>query len=666
MKQGISIKTRIHLGVFFLISIIILAMTALTYQQYNSSQMKKLQTDARAIISPFYELIKKELPDENKYMDLYLKVAVQSKGNSQVPSLFYVYKHLEGLSFSDNKNKELLKYGKITTHSQGQVQLSIPFKINSHIYGSTLLAFSTKNFEEEKIQILKHAGIVFALFLVIGYFTALLAQRSIIEPIERLSKHIELNEFEHLPLLQRQDEIGDFSRIINTLAITLKKREGELEFKAYFDALTNLVNRRLLIDRLNHLLSLAQRDSQTLSVLFIDLNAFKFVNDTYGHDIGNQLLKQFAQRIGKSIRKSDVFARISGDEFSIVLFDLSDLALVALYCKNIFKQLEEPFNIEDKSIYVSVSIGIASYPDDAMNSEILLRNADTAMYHAKELCGNQYSFYHEGLHLKNIDRVALEVEFRKAIVDGTIDLHYQAKIDLYSAQLMGMEVLARWTHPEYGPISPEKFIPLAEEIGLIGELGTLVMLKSCQQMKVWIDDGMSDMIMAINLSPQQFSNANLLGMIKNILQKTGLDAKYIELEITESSTMNQPSYALEILKEIDAMGISIALDDFGTGYSSLSRLHEFPFSTLKLDQSFTKDLGKRKETDTFVQAIIHMSKALDMKIVIEGVETQEQLDVLSGMDAEEIEIQGYFYSRPLNAEKFIAFAKARENKEILL
>ncbi|RLG27643.1 hypothetical protein DRO03_11675 [Methanosarcinales archaeon] len=598
-------------------------------------------------------------------MSLYLKVALLAKESSQLPLLLHTYSNLEGLCFFDKKEIELLCHGDVNKYnlhegvhhiSNKQIQVVMPFEVNSEKYGTILLAFSSKDFEKEKLQILINGAMFFIIFMTIGFFGTLFIGRSITKPIERLAHHIKLNELENIPLLDSGDEIGDFSRTINDLALTLKEREAELEYKAYFDALTKLPNRSLFMEQFNQIIDISHRESKDLVLLFIDLNDFKFINDTYGHDIGDSLLVEFTQRIKKSVRKSDIFARISGDEFNLVLYNFGGYESISQYCKSLFDLLKEPFQILDKSIYVSMSIGVANYPTDGDSAEVLINKADRAMYHAKEIGGNQYKFYNKDFHTHNKDRLTLEIDLRNAIFNNKIELNYQPKVSLSSEKLCGMEALARWKHPELGYISPEKFISLAEEIGLIGELGRMVMYKACKQMKSWLDEGLDDMTIAINLSPQQFSDPNLLVMIEDILKETGLSAANMELEITESAIMHQSEYVKSMIDIIDKMGISIALDDFGTGYSSLSRLHQFPFSTLKVDRSFIQRLGKNEEANSFVRAIISMAKALNMKTVIEGVETKEQLEILSEMEIQNLEIQGYYFSRPLNKDKFSKFA----------
>ncbi|RLA76249.1 MAG: hypothetical protein DRG78_19380, partial [Epsilonproteobacteria bacterium] len=459
MKRWMGIRTRLYIGGFLFISAIVLGLTMLSYQQYYDSQIKKIEIHSKAIISPFYELIRQELPDNSDHMDLYLKVALQAKESSQLPFLLQTHQNLEGICFFDKNKTVLLCRGKVNDSSlqdkvlyisNNQIEVRVPFEMNDKKYATALLAFSSKDFEKEKLQILINGVLFFIIFITLGSFGIFIIARSITQPIERLAQHIELNELENIPLLSRQDEIGDFSRTINNLAVNLKQRESELEYKAYFDTLTKLPNRNLFLEQLNQKMALAKHESKSISLLFIDLNNFKFVNDTYGHDIGDLFLIEVARRIQKSVKKSDLLARISGDEFNIVLYDFGEHKSISKYCENIFKLFNKPIQVTQKNIYISLSIGISDYPSDGEDAETLINKSDRAMYHAKDLGGNQYQFYNEELHVNNIDRLTLEVDLRDAIANNKIELNYQPKILLSNGKLNGMEALARWKHPKLG------------------------------------------------------------------------------------------------------------------------------------------------------------------------------------------------------------------------
>ncbi len=669
LASSLSIKRQLSIDVLLLVSIIVLGYTMVIYFQYVGAQKDKIINEAQTIISPFYDAIRSELPDEDRSINLYLTVALLSKEKTQIPYLINTHKELLGICFINNEGKEILRHGKVDTINLNQdktlhldnshITVNIPFKMQEKNLGRTIMVFSSNQFNKEKAQILINGSFFLLVFLSIGLLGARKVGHSIATPIELLSNHIKHKQLKDLPLLNRQDEIGDFSRTITSLASSLEIREKELNKLAYFDELTKLPSRRLFIDRFEQMLSTAKRKNLTLAVLFLDLNKFKYVNDNYGHDTGDALLQQVADRMCTKIRKSDTLARISGDEFTLLLSDNYTERSIAIFCEKLFNLFEHPFNIKQRQIYISLSIGIALYPGDGEDVETLINNADRAMYHAKKIGGNQYEFYNHELQLQYRERLTIESSLRQAIIDESIDLHYQPQILLSSGEVCGIEALARWEHPTLGAIAPDKFITIAEEVGFIESLSELILQKACKQMSEWLRKGLStETKIAVNLSSLDFINPNLISTIKKILTDTSLSPSNLEIEITETTTINQPEQVIKTTNSLNNMGISIVVDDFGVGYSSLSRLNMLKPSALKIDRSFVNGMDREKlEHQLFVKAIISMAQALNFNVVVEGVENKAQLNIISTMKVPSLKVQGYYFSKPLPAEEFAYYAK---------
>jgi diguanylate cyclase (GGDEF)-like protein len=422
--------------------------------------------------------------------------------------------------------------------------------------------------------------------------------------------------------------------------ITVRRQaEEKLKIVATHDPLTALPNRTLLHERLSHALAKAQCHGRPLAVLVVDLDRFKHVNDTLGHEAGDTLLQVAARRLHDCLRETDTMARQGGDEFVVLMDELSDRDPITRASQRILDAMVEPFLIEGQEIHVTASIGISVYPEDGRT---LLRNADIALYRAKGKGGNSYQFYSAQIDNYSRVRLALESGLRRALERDELRLHYQPKVHLAAGHICGMEALLRWRHPQMGLIAPDQFIPLAEESGLIRPIGAWVLKTACTQNRQWQRQGVRRFPVAVNLSPRQFAEESLLDDVKSALADSGLEGSDLELEITESMVMNDPEQAVNTLRGLKALGIRVAIDDFGTGYSSLAYLKRFPIDSVKVDRSFIEDIPQDADSMAIAQAIIAMAHSLRLKVVAEGVETEAQVTFLRGEGCDEI--QGHYFS----------------------
>jgi diguanylate cyclase (GGDEF)-like protein/PAS domain S-box-containing protein len=430
-----------------------------------------------------------------------------------------------------------------------------------------------------------------------------------------------------------------------------KDAEQRISYMASHDALTTLPNRALLQDRIEQTLVHNHRRKLKAAVLFIDLDKFKIINDTLGHDIGDGLLQAAAARLVAGVRGEDTVARQGGDEFIILLSHINSPEDAGIISHKLQSALAEPFLIKGKELHIGASIGIAIYPDDGENMETLMKNSDIAMYHAKESGRGNYQYFSSKLNEQAAEKQALNNDLRHAIERNELFLAYQPVIDMLSGNITGMEVLLRWKHPEHGLVSPVKFIPLAEESGQILSIGDWVLKTACEQLQAWLKQGYEVPRLAINLSAKQFRQKTLAEDINNVLKMTGTDPRYIGIEITESMLVQNIEEVVITLLNLSNMGLEISIDDFGTGYSSLSYLKRFPINKLKIDKSFVDDIATHPDDAAIVKAIIAMAHGLSMKVVTEGVETQAQLDFLREHGCEQY--QGYIFSKPLPAAEIV-------------
>ena len=437
-----------------------------------------------------------------------------------------------------------------------------------------------------------------------------------------------------------------------------KAQEKQIHFQAYYDGLTGLPNRTLLVDRLEHDLALAKRHPQVSSVLFIDLDRFKRVNDTMGHEVGDKLLLKVAERFSALIRSSDTLSRFGGDEFVILLSDIPDPQHAAFVAKKVIDSLSTPFEVNGNELFTGASIGIAMSPDDAEKPTELLRLADLAMYKAKESGRNQYHFFARTMQDKVNRKVSLEGQLRKAIGANELEVHYQMIVNVQTGNVSGVEALVRWNHPVEGMIPPIEFIPVAEESGLIAPLGEWVLREACRQMAAWHQQG-HILKLSVNLSSQQYHLGFNAKKLTDTLRETDFDAQYLSLEITESILLEDDRNILEWLHSLREVGVELSIDDFGTGYSSLSYLKRFPINILKIDREFISDINVDQGASSLVEAIVAMAKSLNLQVIAEGVEEQKQCLAVRDMGCEYV--QGYYFARPMPADKLIECLQSSTN-----
>ena len=431
-----------------------------------------------------------------------------------------------------------------------------------------------------------------------------------------------------------------------------KAAQARIQYLAHYDALTELPNRGLFRDRLAQALLHAQRSERLVALLFVDLDRFKIINDTYGHAFGDSLLRETAARIGACVRRSDTVARLGGDEFSVVLTGLHDADNAAKVVQNLVERLAEPYLLDGKEIFAPASIGVTLYPVDEENPERMLHNADTAMYRAKELGGNNYQFYTAEMNVRTRESLALETDLRRALERGEFGLHYQPQVDLATGRIVGHEALLRWRHPGRGAVSPAEFIPILEDNGLIVPVGAWVLQAACAQNRALVDAGHPPLRLSVNLSARQFRQKGLAQTVERVLRDTGHDPALLDLEITESVLMHDVDEAIAELRRLKDLGVQISIDDFGTGYSSLGYLNRFPIDRLKIDRSFVHEVDRSQENAAIVRTIIALARNLGLKTLAEGVETQAELDFLRDLVCDEI--QGFYFSRPLPVEEYAA------------
>jgi len=437
------------------------------------------------------------------------------------------------------------------------------------------------------------------------------------------------------------------------VALSVAAHESQLYHQARTDSLTGLPNRFHFLDRLKQDIAGAQRGGQKLAVLFTDLDRFKSINDTFGHAAGDEMLRQAAARLRQCLREGDAVARFGGDEFTILINPLASTKAAGALAEHVIAALSKPFLIDKVESVVTVSIGIAVYPSDGISAEELMRNADTAMYRAKEGDRGSYMFFEETMNAEVVRRSTLERELRHAIAEQQFVVYYQPQVDPGTGRTRGVEALVHWRHPERGVVSPGQFIAVAEETGLIAAIGDIVLLRACAQFRAWRDNGVDLGFVAVNVSSRQFRQANFVETVQAALRASALPAECLELEITETVLLDGTDAVVDTLARLKRLGVQISIDDFGTGYSSMSYLVRLPFDTLKIDISFIREIRDDGEGGTIAATIVAMAHALGKKVVAEGAETQAQIDFLRKLGCELV--QGYYYSRPMSGEALVAF-----------
>ncbi|WP_017380624.1 bifunctional diguanylate cyclase/phosphodiesterase [Paenisporosarcina sp. TG-14] len=451
-----------------------------------------------------------------------------------------------------------------------------------------------------------------------------------------------------ISLIKEEDSI--LGEVVTFKDITERKQlEEEIKYLAYFDSLTDLPNRVFLNDRLNQGIINAKNKGQKIAVLYLDLDRFKLVNDSLGHSYGDLLLRDVAKRLRVSIPKEAIVSRQGGDEFTIVLLNIISQKDILKVVEQVTESFAKPFCLKGNEIYIKTSIGISLFPNDGDTAEILIKNADAAMYKSKEISGTSFHFFKSEMNNRNLKSIKLENALYKALDREELVIYYQPQIDSKTNTIIGAEALLRWNHPTEGMISPVEFIPIAEETGLIVPIGRWVLINACKQLKEWHIQGHSHMSISVNLSSRQFEENNLVSMIKSILEDLDLAPEFLHIELTENQIIKNTDITIKKMKQLKLLGINIAIDDFGTGYSSLGYLKNFPIDALKIDKSFIQDIGKDDDNAAITNTIITLAQNLNLNVIAEGVETKEQLEFLLSKNC--YIMQGFYFSKPIRAEE---------------
>jgi diguanylate cyclase (GGDEF)-like protein/PAS domain S-box-containing protein len=437
----------------------------------------------------------------------------------------------------------------------------------------------------------------------------------------------------------------------------------QMTHSAQHDFLTGLPNRMLLNERVSHAIALASRHMKKVVVLFLDLDGFKHINDSLGHPIGDQLLQSIAKRLVNCVRGTDTVSRQGGDEFVVLLSEVAQSEDAAISARRMLQAVAEPHSINQHDLHVTASIGVSIYPDDGPDAETLVKNADTAMYQAKENGRQSCRFFKPAMNVRAVERQSIEASLRRALERQEFSLYYQPKINLRTREITGAEALLRWTHPSRGPVPPAQFIPVAEDCGLILPISNWVLREACKQARLWEGAGLPLGTMAVNISAMEFQGENFLEHITSVLADTGLNPKSLELELTESVLMKRAESAISVLQALRAIGVQLAVDDFGTGYSSLSYLSRFPVDALKIDQSFVRQITLSPKKSTIIATIISMGQSLNLRVIAEGVETHEEMAYLLAHKCDEA--QGYYFSRPVPHQQFATLLETGISESVL-
>ncbi len=521
--------------------------------------------------------------------------------------------------------------------------------------GTLYLLSDMKGLQKRGQHLLQVTAVLFLLAVVVGGVSGLLLQRKISKPIYDLAQAMnqvtEEHNFDTRVVVTGKDEIAQLGVGFNSMLSELHQRDREklkveeqLQHQALNDELTGLPNRRLMKDRLTHALEGARRDQKRLALLYVDLDGFKLVNDSLGHTVGDILLCQVADRLRLRVRRSDTLARLGGDEFAALLIGLHAREQAGYVAQKLLQALTHPFQIEDHEITISACVGVSLFPDNGANASDLLQQADSAMYAAKRAGKNRMTYFTEDLGATVRERLNLENQLRAALAHGEIQVHYQPEFEVGSHHLVRFEALARWTHLTLGTIPPSKFIPIAEESGLIIPLGAYIMEMACVEAAAWQSVSAHPVQVAVNVSSIQFARDTFVDEVAQVLRRTGLDPHLLQIELTESVMLNGASRAAETMNRLHALGVSLAIDDFGTGYSCLGYLSKLPFDALKIDRSFVNEIGSRPEIKAMVHSLVTLAHNLGMRVIVEGIETITQLDLVTELGSNEV--QGFLLGRP--------------------
>ncbi|MBD1940582.1 EAL domain-containing protein [Microcoleus sp. FACHB-68] len=519
--------------------------------------------------------------------------------------------------------------------------------LGTHVPLLTLLLYFLTTNSSSFEMTLRVLGIALVATLT-GTLLTLYALHNLLAPV--ILTFLTLREYSNkkkLPNLPTKftDEVGI---LMADTVRTIKQLDEVIQHLTNYDNLTGLPNQALFQDRLQQALIRSQDNNRLLAVISLKLKNLSEINNALGRDAGDLLLREAAQRLSASLRSTDLLSRVAKDEFALAQTDLAASEDILPLCKKILSTFSTTFFIENKPLHISVSLGIAVYPFDGSQVDQLWENASTAMYLARRQAQNNYQFFGADMKAQLQERLTLENELRHALTRNEIHLHYQPRVELHHNQIVGVEALVRWQHPELGFVSPVKFIPIAEANGLIVPIGEWVLRTACTQNRIWQEAGLPPIRMAVNLSARQFEQSDLVERINQILEETGMDVAYLELEVTESLFVDNIQNTINILQQLRDRGITLALDDFGTGYSSLNYLRHFPIDTLKIDRSFVRDVVADPHNAAVTNAIISLAKSLELKITAEGVETQDQFEYIKSQGCNEI--QGYYFSRPVPAD----------------
>lgn len=557
----------------------------------------------------------------------------------------------------------------------GILDTTSPILVDTHVVGYVRM-ISTMDSINIQIDALLNRGLMYILIAIItggaiGWFIV----RNLTHQLNVLllaAIQVAKGNYEiQLPTFKNNDDISNMGRAfslmidsihkhISELSSEIMKRkeiEAVLDYKANYDSLTHLPNRVLFLDRLDHAIDNAKRQNKQMAVMLIDLDRFKEINDSLGHEIGDKLLILVSKMMRESLRETDTVSRLGGDEFMIILEDIEQLEVVGQVASNIISILQSPLDIDEHRLYISCSIGICIYPLNGEDAQSLMRNADSAMYKAKDEGRNTYQYYTQELTDKALRRVSLESNLRRGIKKEEFVVYFQPKVHGITDELIGMEALVRWQDPTLGMISPAEFIPLAEETGLIIAIDQLVMKQAISQIVQWRNEGLNPGILSLNLAMKQLWKQDFFETIRTLLEESGCQPQWIELEITEGEIMKNPTKAIGILKQLSSYGIRLAIDDFGTGYSSLAYLKRLPVDILKIDQSFVRDIPHDEEDVAIVLAVIALANSMNLEVIAEGVETIEQKNLLVENGCPHI--QGYFYSRPISSTDMSQWMRSR-------
>ncbi len=653
----------------------------ITYIQRQGQNLGRQMADNLA--NPFYfynmEAIKRQLNVALAHPDVEQAWLIDMQGNVIHTGVNTLSQFGDRSSLGDNELNLLQQGTSRVFRENNRLHVIEPVKMGDDVMGGLYLMLTLENINADigkmrtmaesaqisnQRQLISEAIIVTAVFLLIGAIFAEYVARRLNRPVQRLvsfASKIGRGDFQSVTGIERDDEIGDLAKALNKMATNLNQRTEEIHFLAYHDSLTELPNRRYFREILDETISRATRNKQEFAVLFIDLDNFKLINDSQGHNVGDEVIRNVAGRINKSIREVDcvavagvddsehVISRVGGDEFVVLLRDINDAVDAAAVAKRIIEAVSQPLTVDGKEVVMSASIGIAAFPENGSDSDTLLKQADMAMYSAKAEGKNGYHYFSDVLDQTAHQKLELLVDLGKALSRQELDLWYQPQYDIVSNKLVGAEALLRWKHPEKGFIRPALFIPIAEERDLIHQIGALVFEKAARQLNIW-NKIQSDFHLSLNVSAAQLRSQSVLQDLEAVLPELHTRAPNLYVEITETYLLKDEDVARQTLEKIKAAGIKIWLDDFGTGYSALSHLKKYPVDGLKIDRSFVSDLGSDQESHKLIQAVLGLAEAFNLEVVAEGVETEDQKQLLKKYGCRLA--QGYHLGKPMPAQEF--------------